>query len=272
MSITDKQFDEVKKIQLEILLEFDRVCRENDIKYSLYFGTLLGAVRHKGFIPWDDDIDVVMERGEYNKFMEIQKKNIDSNFFVQNYETDPNFFRSFSRIRKNDTLYLQRFFQHVDIHHGIFIDIFPFDSVYEDVAKEKKRIKLLQRLRRINVIKYFGVDEKANILKKISQKTIDFIIPNPWFNQMITKVNIKRNDQNLEWCSHLTDRVDNTMFKKWLIKKDELLDLVELEFEGHKFYAIKSYKNVLENIYGDYMELPPVEQRVPHHQIIKIKY
>src|SRR5690625_4673316 len=108
-----QQYAEAKKIQLEILIELDRVCRENNIKYALYFGTLLGAVRHKGFIPWDDDIDVVMTREEYDKFCKIQKSKLGESYFFQNYETDPKFFRSFGRLRKNDTLYVQRHYQHL---------------------------------------------------------------------------------------------------------------------------------------------------------------
>lgn len=266
-----KDFDNVKKIQLEILIELDRLCRENNIQYSLYFGTLLGAIRHKGFIPWDDDIDVVMHRKEYDKFMNLISDQIGSDFFIQNYETDPMFFRSFSRIRKNNTLYVQRFFKNLDIHHGIFIDVFPFDAVYENVNKERLRIKYLQALRKLNVIKHFGVDKNSSWIKKTLQKMIATIIPEQRFNRYITKINTKRNDMGLEWLSHLTDQIDESKVSKWKIKESELLALTEVTFEGHQFFAIKTYDKILNRIYGNYMELPPVEERKPHHQIIKIK-
>lgn len=267
-----QQYAESKKIQLEILIELDRVCRENNIKYALYFGTLLGAVRHKGFIPWDDDIDVVMTREEYDKFCKIQKSKLGESYFFQNYETDPNFFRSFGRLRKNDTLYVQRHYQHLDIHHGIFIDIFPLDSVRSTQRRERFRYQYIHRLRRLNIIKHFGVSKDSNLVKKLLQKVIDIILPQKQFNRYITKQITKRNQDDLEYLGHLTDMINIDNFDKYRVLKKDLYDLIELEFEGHYFYAPRNYDEILARLYGEYMQYPDPKDRVPHHQVVKIDY
>lgn len=265
-----QQYAEAKKIQLEILIELDRVCRENNIKYALYFGTLLGAVRHKGFIPWDDDIDVVMTREEYDKFCEIPKSKLGESYFFQNYETDPNFFRSFGRLRKNDTLYVQRHYQHLDIHHGIFIDIFPLDSVRSTQRRERFRYQYIYRLRRLNIIKHFGVSKDSNLVKKLLQKVIDIILPQKQFNRYITNQITKRNQDDLEYLGHLTDMINIDNFDKYRVLKKDLYDLIELEFEGQYFYAPRNYDEILTRLYGEYMQYPDQKDRVPHHQVVKI--
>lgn len=271
MILEPEKFDEVRKVQLEILIEFDRVCKEHDIHYNLHFGTLLGAIRHQGFIPWDDDIDLAMTRENYDKFIDIFKGNLDEKYFVQTYETDPNFFRPYMRIRKNDTVFVQRHYQDLDIHHGVFIDIFPFDSVYEEKSREKKRYKYLTSLRKLNVIKHFGVDEQANIVKKLLQKTIDKLMPQLAFNRYLTKVMTKRNKENLSYINLVADYSTMDNFDKYLIKKDDFLDSVPANFEGHEFPIPRNYEQVLVDSYGDYMQLPPEEERIPHHQVIEIK-
>ena len=95
---------EIQLVQLQILTEFDRICKKNDINYQLFAGTLLGAVRHKGFIPWDDDVDVCMLRSEYDRFLEIAQQELDPDYFVQNTYTDPEYYNIFTRIRKNGTV------------------------------------------------------------------------------------------------------------------------------------------------------------------------
>lgn len=265
------EFEKVRKVQVEILIEFDRICQKNNIHYNLYFGTMLGAVRHQGFIPWDDDIDVAMTRENYNKFLSVYSKDLENDYFVQTYESDPNFFRPFARVRKNDTIYKQRHYQNLNIHHGVFIDVFPLDSVYENQAKEYLRYRYLHRLRRLNVIKHFGVDKDANLVKKKMQQLIDRVLPGLKFNQYITKVMTKRNRKNLDYLNHLTDGTESFKYKLNLVKKEDFLDSTLVNFEGNKFPIPVKYDKYLTRIYGDYMKLPPKENRIPHHQVIQIK-
>ena len=115
--------------QLEMLKVVDAFCKENDIQYSLYAGTLLGAVRHQGFIPWDDDLDICMSRENYNRFIELWTKDCPSGYIIQNKENTPEFTQSFTKIRKENTTFLQYEWEREKYHTGIFIDIFPIDRI-----------------------------------------------------------------------------------------------------------------------------------------------
>ena len=119
----------IKKIQLEILIQIDRICKKHKIHYSLYAGTMLGAVRHKGFIPWDDDLDICMLRNDYNKFLKVWKKENTNGYILQNKDIEPNFTQSFSKIRKDHTTFIQAEWEQGKYHTGIFVDIFPIDRI-----------------------------------------------------------------------------------------------------------------------------------------------
>lgn len=142
----------LQKVQLVILMEFDRICKEHNLNYQLFSGTLLGAVRHKAFVPWDDDIDVAMLRKDYNKFLKICKRKLDPQYFLQTHKTDKGYIHSFARIRKNNTLLLQKYWLEIDMHHGIFIDVFPLDKILPDRLIGYLQYHLLYSFRRLKVI------------------------------------------------------------------------------------------------------------------------
>ena len=123
----DETLRKLQLIQLEMLKVVDNICSNHKIKYSLYAGTLLGAVRHKGFIPWDDDLDVCMPRKDYNRFIKICGQCLPKEYCLQNKENEPRFSQSFTKMRKKHTTFLQGGEPVSDYHHGIFIDIFPID-------------------------------------------------------------------------------------------------------------------------------------------------
>lgn len=123
----DPRLRRLQLAELEILNEFVRVCEKRSLRYYLVGGTLLGAVRHKGFIPWDDDIDVAMPREDYDKFAEISQAELSADYFYQSPETDPNYFLTYAKLRKNGTEVYEERFKNAAFHKGIFIDIFPLD-------------------------------------------------------------------------------------------------------------------------------------------------
>lgn len=271
LKLDQEKFDHVKEIQLEILLEFDRICKENNIHYNIYYGTMLGAIRHQAFIPWDDDIDLAMTRENYDKFLDIYEETLAKDYFVQTYESDPDYPRQFIRIRKNGTKYLQRYYENFDIHHGVFIDVFPFDHVYKDQANEKYRYRYLKVLNRLNIIKHFGVKADSSTIKKSIQKSIDRIIPTLGLKKHIRKVMIKRNQSNLDYMTDMTLTSDPDILENYLIKKEEFLDSIMVEFENHLFPVPRNYDQCLTKMYGDYMKYPPKEERVPHHEVVEIE-
>lgn len=260
-------------VQLDILLEFDRICKENGLRYQLFAGTLLGAVRHKGFIPWDDDIDVVMAREDYDRLKEICKAHLKEGYFLQHYDSDPNFFRQFSRLRKDNTVYLQHTYRNLDIHHGIFIDVFPLDNVMPGSVLEAVRCKILSALLTVNRVKNVGVAPNANMLKKGLAKVLRVllcIVPQRFINRVITKVITMFNQRETGFLNHLTNGVSRERFRRYLMRRDSFYSVVEWEFEGRRFPISQHFHELLTNMYGDYLTLPPEDERRPHHGIVEL--
>ena len=136
--VTNEELKMIQKIDLEMLVEVDRICRKYRIQYSLDGGTLLGAVRHKGFIPWDDDADVIMLRKEYRKFQKACRKELDqSRFFLQDYQTDPEYRWGYAKIRRRNTEYIRLGQEHLKQKGGVCIDIFVADNVPDQKVVRK---------------------------------------------------------------------------------------------------------------------------------------
>lgn len=148
--------DDLKEVQhavLGIMKDIDKVCTENHIKYWLYAGTLIGAVRHNGFIPWDDDLDVAMLREDYERFLKVAPKCLGNRYFIQTWESDPGFALPLAKVRKNDTIYLESGSQYSNCHHGLFVDIFVYDNL-PDGSLDLFLTKIcMQLVFRINLIK-----------------------------------------------------------------------------------------------------------------------
>lgn len=123
----DSKLRQLQLAELEILDEFVRVCQAHDLRYYLVGGTLLGAVRHQGFIPWDDDIDVAMPREDYDRFAQIASEELGPQYFYQCPDTDPHYFLTYAKVRKNGTEVCEERFRNSKFHKGVFIDIFPLD-------------------------------------------------------------------------------------------------------------------------------------------------
>ena len=135
IKLEGKLLRQLQMTELEMLIEVDRICRKYDIRYSLDGGTLLGAIRHNGFIPWDDDADVVMLRSEYDKFYKACLKELDTEkFFLQEYRTDSQYRWGYSKMRRNGTVFLREGQEHVKCNQSVFIDIFIYDNVPDHIV------------------------------------------------------------------------------------------------------------------------------------------
>jgi lipopolysaccharide cholinephosphotransferase len=262
IEITPDILRQLQLIQLEMLLELDRVCRKHGIQYSLDGGTLLGAVRHKGFIHWDDDIDVIMIRCEYERFFDACKAELDQNrFFLQERRTDPEYRVGYTRIRRNNTVYRRAGHESLNYHGGVFIDIFILDNVPDNL--------LLRRLHR--VLCFFN---RKVLWSKSGRKIAKNAFWRGWYsivslipaslafagNDMLAK---KCNKKKTELVRHNTHPYPNPKVCGYGIPSELMNDFTELEFEGHKFMAVKQYDEYLTMLYGDYMELPPPEKQKP---------
>jgi len=265
-------FMRIKKLQnvmFEILLEFDRICKKNNIKYQLFAGTLLGSIRHKGFIPWDDDIDICLLRKEYNRFIEVCKTDLDSKYFLQTYETDKHWPRQFAKIRKNNTLLLEDSVSDYDIHHGIFIDVFPLDNVFPNTFIGKMQQKILFIMTKISLIriKKICMNREGFMEKFLCLFIHPFskIIPKYWLDLLQTKIAIMFQKQETEYVAHLT------CGKEVYMNIKDVYDVIDGIFNDHIFPIPKNYDKVLTGIFGNYMKPPPIEERGSHN-FIKISF
>ena len=260
--------NELHKLQIvlfEMLQLIDKICREYDIKYSLFGGTLLGAIRHKGFIPWDDDIDIAMRRDQYDKFISVWNKINPKGYFLQNKDNTPSYTQSFAKIRKDNTAFIQFEWEKGLYHTGIFIDIFPIDRVPNGKVNQAafflKGIKYIILLRDNHVIiknKLFSCLVKIVYLFSSKRSRKDY------FQNYRKYVNKYNSDSHLKHIS--IESFD--MLKKHF--SNTLCDEYDyLEFESKKFMCFKNWENYLTTMYGDYMSLPPVEDRVwKHHPLV----
>ncbi|WEG73795.1 LicD family protein [Vagococcus intermedius] len=260
---------EIQLVQLEILKEIDTLCKRNNIQYFLVGGSLLGAVRHGGFIPWDDDLDIGMTRDNYIKFVAICKKEIDDKYFLQNVETDPNYGLIFSKVRKNNTLYTEESAQYTQAKDGVFIDVFCYSDLPSNNSnKYEKSIYLLKRLLLLKKDYIFWND--SNFKKKIIYRMLLAISKLCSSKKLINKINkiIFFKDAN---ATKVVNYGGSYSFRKESMDKIDTINLTEIEFENQLFPVPKNYKKILTHVYGDYLKLPPEEKRNNRHGIINIK-
>ncbi len=248
---------ELWNVELEILDQIDSFCRSNGLKYSLAYGTLLGAVRHGGFIPWDDDIDVIMPRADY-EFL-LSNWNVPG-FILQNKRTNNDFDQNFTKIRKDHTAFIQdEHEKNVSYHTGIFVDIFPGDRV---APKGKARQQQFFYCA-LNLLytREFTSGTKSSIIEKI-------LLSLP---RKLRLEILKTSEKKIQaW-----NRFDNQYFFPSTIKDakvyfaPDLFDkMIDIPFEGKKYMCINDYDAYLRNCYGNYMCLPPEEERVlKHHPV-----
>lgn len=260
--------DTLRQVQLtalEILKVFDEFCQKHSLKYSLYAGSLLGAVRHQGFIPWDDDLDVCMERVEYDKFLSCWQEESPAGYILQNKEIAPGFTQSFSKIRKDHTTFIQDESEAGKYHTGIFLDIFPLDRIPYG--------KLNRAIYRWNCMKYQlltreFVPPKASWYIRLGSGVILACIPKRYRAKIrqrtLEKIVCFDSNPGLEISA-----IEAMVSIRKTYASDMLNEFVRLPFEDGSFMCFAGWDDNLHRKYGDYMKLPPVEERTwTHHPIL----
>lgn len=255
--------EELKAIQIDILDEVHAYCVQNEIPYSLSYGTLLGAVRHKGYIPWDDDIDIMIPRKYYNYFIQHYKGN---NTKVISFETHSDYYLPFAKVYNPKTLVVEKVV--CKPCYGVNIDVFPIDAMPSSVTEIKTLAAKKQQWNKILLIKNGKFTRPYPILKLVIARIYQCIL-----KIIPTRVVLKKLD-SFSRTYEGTDcpmagifaPTDNKV--KWIVAKEVFEAFTELAFEGKMYHAVSQFDKYLAAIYGDYMRLPPVEQRVTHHGFV----
>lgn len=250
----------IQLIQLEMLTEVDRICKKCGIRYNIIAGTLLGAVRHGGFIPWDDDADVAMLRSEYDRFEEAVRTELDTTrFYFQDHRCEPGYRWGYGKLRRKDTLFLRKHQEHMPYEQGIFIDIFPMDQVPES---RFGRTLLNFECFLVRKVLYSPVGKIADksalkrkiyaLLSKIPEQSIF-----GYYEQMIRRASA-RNSSMVRILMFPTPNSEMMYRKEWYENSRDTV------FEGRVFSGIADHDGYLRFKFGNYMQLPPEEQRKTH--------
>ena len=253
--------NDLQKVEFELLKIFIDICQKLDLNYFLVCGSALGAARHGGFIPWDDDMDVGMYRKDYNKFMELAPALLPEGIFLQNHKTDPQFPQVFAKLRNSNTTYIEKSMSKLNINHGIYIDIFPLDG-YPDDSSAQKRLKYLKilyvrqltcacRLPKtlkgklsVSAFRLLGYHKRT---AKIAEKYEAYISQYPVENSKII-------------CNHGTWYGSRDFISAEYYGKG-----TDIMCEGIKVRVPEKYEEYLTALYGDWRTPPPLEKQKGHH-------
>ena len=255
--------DELKEIELAILKHFDAFCKEHNIRYYLAYGTLLGAIRYKKFIPWDDDVDVLVPRDDYERLLKIYEDNTQYKLFA--FEKDGKFHYPFAKICDMSTRKVLPEFRSSDAIPGVEIDIFPLDCWHSNYEKAQKEARSIYRDMAFLQASQYKKSPAKKGMKSLLWQLISFyarIRTDKYFNKKIVKKS-KANEQDdpalvgsKSWCIY---------GERGIIPSEAFADVVYVEFEGGMFPAPKGYDTYLTCLYGDYLPEPPKEKQKTNH-------
>lgn len=253
-------------ISIDLLERLVEVCQKNGLKVFAAYGTLLGAARHKGFIPWDDDLDVWMPREDYEKLIRIASDCFSEPYFFQTTDNDVEYYSAFARLRNSQTTGL--LVSHKShCNNGIYIDIFPLDGLSNNVRYQKVKNHWVHFL---NVLSHAYA---FNINPSLITRTIHQILRLPFipFNlrrvcRYVNRISQRKETPNEKYCGCVA--FPEFPYKKNCFEKADFKDVVYLPFEHIKIPAPAGFKNVLTANFGDYMQFPPINQRGLHHSFI----
>lgn len=252
---------------LDLLEQVDRICRKYDISYYAIGGTLLGAVRHKGFIPWDDDLDIAMMRKDYNRFLEAASREIKGKYFLQTTLTDQDYYKEWVRIRNSETTGIH---DHNEMHkcnNGIYLDIFPLEN-YSPSLRGKIHQKVSMTLGRILTVKVHHNTRPRNSVKSHIIYAVSFLFNLKGTHKLREKIETRNANKNSDYVTIGDIHFETYSPEKLTFKRSDFENIVYLPFEEGTIPCPYGYENILKTQFGDYMEFPPIEKRGFHHRMI----
>ena len=261
----DETLKHLQSLELMILKDFIKICEENNLTYYIYAGSLLGAVRHNGFIPWDDDLDVVMFRDDYEKFKKIFLSTPNDKYELLSNETSDDYFHLLSKLMIKDTLFEEEWVSQVDFHIGINMDIFVLDDLADGKFKRFYQLKKSFLYNKLLIMSKIKLDDLPLLTKIITHSGyyfLNLLKINPSFlNRRCLSFLKKYRDDSCECVFDISATAEEYPL---IYNKKYFSQIVKLKFEDIEVNAPINYDNILTNLYGNYMELPPKEQRYNH--------
>lgn len=258
----------IQEIQQEILGEIIRICEKHDIMFQMYAGSLLGAVRHNGPIPWDDDIDIAMLRPHYERFLKICEKELKPEFFLQTRRTDPESPQTFAKIRRNGTTYRERAIGHLNMHHGIYVDVFVFDTVPKHYVPGRIHEILILLGHKIRTLKYTQTKTPSRLRHFF--EPICKIIPASWLDFYFEKLFKMWAGSNSPFVSQLGTGISKNGYWRCRVPKLDFSNRIYEDFNGISVPIPPNYHHHLTKHYGNYMELPKIKNRIPKVRLAKL--
>ncbi|HAM64171.1 MAG: hypothetical protein A2Y20_01200 [Firmicutes bacterium GWF2_51_9] len=265
--------DRLHAIQLEMALEVKRICEKHAIRYFLVAGTLLGAMRHQGFIPWDDDLDIAMAREDYNRFIEVCKDDLSPLYFLQTSRSEDEFGFLFAKLRKKNTKFVECNAQNVRIDHGVFIDIFPFDNAPDSMLMRRKHALVNEVLRRILLAKLgYSIAKEGQIAKQVLYIMLGLI------SRLVSKETLRRliEANATRYLNQETSAFVNLggsyPYMTEVIPKEWIFPFSYLPFEGQELPVPSNSNAILTQFYGEFKTLPPIGRRQCRHLTTEIDF
>lgn len=258
-NLSEKELRELQMIEVEMLVEVDRICQKKGIRYCISAGTQLGAVRHKGFIPWDDDADLAFLRPEYEKFKKACETELDKErFYFQDYTNTPGYRWGYGKIRRKNTKFIRLKQEHMPYEQGVFIDIMPYDNV-PDQYLVRKWHNFRCFLYRKAFWAPLGKMQETGI-KKVAYILLDKIPDKKLYDSFtnFTKKCDRKQTKRIRIFAFPVPGSENGYLRSCFET------LIQMEFEGVQLMGMKDYNTYLSYKYGNYMELPPIEKRKVH--------
>ena len=262
--------EEIQQVSLKIMKDIHDFCVKNNISYSLYGGSAIGAIRHKGFIPWDDDLDIAMPRPDYDRFIKTYRSEKGYKAFARGADGGEKVYIAYCRVCDMNDTYVKAYRMWTEFNTGVWVDVFPLDCVSDNSACCQKQMDYLKR-----------VNHKCDIYKDVhtslcSTKSFKSFLRHLFLR--MTKFYVKDNiDERIDGCQQYewgsTRHYANLSFTGYGMKEyhsiETLDDYFFVPFEDTKFYLMKGFDEALRDKFGDYMQLPPVENRIAKHVLYK---
>lgn len=262
--MTELSLQEIKKIEFDILKMFDAFCKANNIRYFLAFGTLLGAVRYKKFIPWDDDVDVLVPREDYEKLIALFKNG--DKYRLYSFERDPQYTFPFAKICDMTTKLVEIFYPNSGVELGVYIDVFPLDHFDDNLQKAKKEIRKIRKNNAcLSYLKTTGRPRTKNPIKFAFWSGVVTYCKMRGSKHYIRKIIKECNKSEQNESRYVGAKAWPVWGDRIITPAEAFSQTIEIEFEGEMFPAPIGYDTYLTCLYGDYLPEPPKEKQKTHH-------